>query len=115
MSDGSLPPIKVPHPHVEVRADVLGGSPVVAGTRVPVRRLWAWHRRGATVETLVKRYPKLGWAKVLGALAFAYDNEDLVEADLARERALLDAEGKGGKGDEAVPGAMKQVKLPFDS
>lgn len=103
-----LPPIKVQHPHVEARADLLGGSPVIVGTKVPVRRLWAWHRKGVSVETLVKRYPSLGWAKVLGGLAFAYDNEDVVEADLDRERALLETTDP-----EKVPGRMDQTQLPF--
>src|SRR5215813_7587947 len=102
-----LPPVKVPHPHVEVRSDLLAGSPCVRGTKVPVRRLWAWHRRGISVETLLKRYPQLGPARVLDALAFAYDNTELVEADLARERALM------GSQAEAVPGAMQQEDLPF--
>lgn len=69
---------------------MLGGSPVVRGSRVPVRRLWAWHRKGVTVETLVKRYARLDWARILSALAFAYDNQGLIEADLERERRLLD-------------------------
>ncbi len=85
-----LPPIKIHHPHVEARPDLLGGSPLVRGTRVPVRRLWAWHRKGVTIETLVKRYPALGPARVLDAMAFAYDNQELLEADLERERRLLD-------------------------
>ena len=102
-----LPPVKVPHPHVEVREDLLAGSPVVRGSKVPVRRLWAWHRRGTTVETLLKRYPQLGPARILSALAFAYDNSELVEADLTRERVLM-----GPKADE-VPGAMDQADLPF--
>jgi len=102
-----LPAVRVPHPHVEVAGDVMGGSPFVRGTRVPVRRLWSWHRRGVTVETLLKRYPSLGPARVLDALAFAYDNTELVEADLSREAALL-----GGRAEE-VPGAMEQEKLPF--
>lgn len=106
MSD--LPPVRVHHPHVDVRDDVLSGSPIVRGTRVPVRRLWAWHRRGVTVETLVKRYPALGPARVLGALSFAYDNQELMAVDLSREQALLDAEA------EKVPGSMEQTKLPFD-
>ncbi len=106
----ALPPVQVHHPHVEVRDDLLAGSPVVKGTKVPVRRLWAWHRKGVTVETLVKRYPTLGWAKVLGALAFAYDNQDLVEADLAREAALLEQSEA-----EKVPGRMQQERLPFGS
>jgi uncharacterized protein (DUF433 family) len=104
----SLPPVRVHHPHVEVRDELLSGSPVVRGSRVPVRRLWAWHRRGTTVETLLKRYPSLGPAGILDALAFAYDNPDLVEADLARERALM-----GNQADE-IPGAMVQQGLPFD-
>ncbi len=103
-----LPPVRVHHPHVEVRDDLMAGSPVVRGTKVPVRRLWAWHRKGVTVETLVKRYPSIGPAKVLCALAFAYDNEPLLVADLEREQALLDAEA------EKVPGAMAQTQLPFD-
>jgi uncharacterized protein (DUF433 family) len=111
MSD-RLPPVCVQHPHVEAREDMLGGSPVVQGSRVPVRRLWAWHRKGVSVETLVKRYPALGWAKVLDALAFAYDNEELVEADLDRERAFLESAGRRGDA-EPVPGQMHQTKLPF--
>ncbi len=104
----ALPGVKVQHPHVDVRGDVMGGSPVVKGTKVPVRRLWAWHRKGVSVETLVKRYPSLGWAKVLGALAFAYDNQELVEADLEREAALMEATEA-----EKVPGRMLQEALPF--
>lgn len=103
----SLPNVRVPHPHVEASPDILGGSPVVRGSRVPVRRLWAWHRRGITVETLLKRYPQLGPASILDALSFAYDNYELVEADLARERALLQGEA------EPIPGAMQQTSFPF--
>ena len=87
----ALPSQKIiSHPHVQTDPSVLGGSPYVRGTRIPVRRLWAWHRRGATVETLLKRYPQLGPARVLDALAFAYDNEALVENDLAQERQLME-------------------------
>lgn len=102
-----LPAVGVPHPHVDARDDLLAGSPCVRGTRVPVRRLWSWHRRGVSVETLLKRYPQLGPARVLDALSFAYDNPDLMAADLAREESLI------GPTADAVPGAMSQEKLPF--
>ncbi len=101
----TLPAVLVPHPHVAVEANVLDGSPYVRGTKVPVRRLWAWHRRGTTIETLLKRYPQLGPARVLDALAFAYDNQELMQADLAREQSLLD--------DEANKSPKAQTKLPF--
>jgi len=78
-----------PYPHVRIEADTLGGSPYIDGSRVPVRRLWAWHQSGVSIDTLLRRYPQLGPARVLGALAFAYDNMDLIEEDLAHERELL--------------------------
>lgn len=102
-----LPRVKVPHPHVRCDVTVLAGSPHVEGSRVPVRRLWAWHKSGTSVETLFKRYPQLGPAKVLDALSFAYDNQDVLEADLDREQKLL--EDRGPKPDRP----LAQLALPF--
>ena len=73
-----LPSVRIPHPHVIIDDD---GSPLVAGSRVPVRRLFAWHRQGTTVETLLRRYPQLGPSRILDALSFAYDNLELVTQD----------------------------------
>lgn len=103
--------ILVPHPHVRVDASVLGGSPYVVGSRVPVRRLWAFYRKGVTLDTLLRRFPRLGPAKILDALAFAYDNEEVILADIRREEQLLDraeAREKPAKG-----AAAQQMKLPF--
>lgn len=102
-----LPRVLVAHPHVSVDANDHAGSPLLRGTKIPVRRLWAWHKKGVTVETLVKRYPGVGWARVLDGLAFAYDNEALIEADLNRERTILNAD------PHPVPGRMRQTVFPF--
>jgi uncharacterized protein (DUF433 family) len=84
-----LPKTRIEHPHVIRDPAVYDDSPVIAGTRVPVRRLFGWHRQGTTVETLIRRYPQLGPARILDALAFAYDNLELMTADLLRERETL--------------------------
>src|SRR3954463_14337934 len=110
MAEPQLPRIRVPHPHVRCDASVLGGSPHVVGSRVPVRRLWAWHRGGAAVETLVKRYPNLGPARILDALAFAYDNQELMEADIAREQALFDLAGP-----DVGARPLAQMTFPFEA
>jgi uncharacterized protein (DUF433 family) len=106
----TLPVILVPHPHVRVDPRTLGGSPFVVGSRVPVRRLWAFYARGSSVETLLKRYPQLGPAKVFDALAFAFDNPEVIEADVAREREILERAGH-----EPMPraGGPEQIQLPF--
>ncbi len=107
----SLPIILVPHPHVRVDPKVLGGSPFVVGSRVPVRRLFGFYRNGASVETLLKRYPKLGPAQVMDALAFALDNLEVMDADLAREELLLE---RSGAKPEHGAAPLKQIALPFE-
>jgi len=93
----NLPIVLVPHPHVSVDANVLGGSPYVRGSRVPVRRIYAFYQAGASFEKLAKRYPQLGPAKVLDALSFALDNEDVIKADCEREEAFLAGHGVKAK------------------
>ena len=105
---GNLPIVLIPHPHVRVDSNVLGGSPYVVGTRVPVRRLWGFYRNGATVDTLIKRYPQLGAAKVFDALAFAWDNPEVMEADMQKEARLLQKDVARGAGRQ-----LKQMELPF--
>lgn len=79
----------IPHPHVRIDPNVLGGSPYVVGSRVPVRRIYSFHVSGVSVEGIFRRYPQLGPAKVLDALAFAYDNRAVIDADIEREKALV--------------------------
>lgn len=106
----TLPVVLIPHPHVRVDQNVLGGSPYVAGSRVPVRRLWSFFRDGASVERILKRYPQLGPAKVLDALAFALDNPEVLDADVAREQEIL---ARAGHREKKRSGEQAQIELPF--
>jgi uncharacterized protein (DUF433 family) len=106
----NLPIVLVPHPHVRVDEHVLGGSPHVVGSRVPVRRLWAFYRSGASIERILRRYPQLGPAKVFDALAFALDNSEVIEADLKHEEEIL---ARAGNRPAKQPTATDQMQLPF--
>jgi uncharacterized protein (DUF433 family) len=105
-----LPIVLVPHPHVRVDAHVLGGSPYVLGSRVPVRRLWAFFKNGTSVERILRRYPQLGAAKVFDALAFALDNPEVMTADVQREDEILKS---AGLAPANKPGRIEQMELPF--
>ena len=72
------------HPHVEVRADLCDGSPVIRGTRFPVRTLWRYLCRGSSVEALRRTVPEVSTAAFYDAISFAYDNVAVIEADLDR-------------------------------
>lgn len=104
-----LPMILVPHPHVRTDAGTMGGSPYVVGSRVPVRRLWAFYRKGIALDRLMRRYPRLGPAKILDALAFAYDNQEVIAADIEREQRLL----KVAEPEVKKSRALTQISLPF--
>jgi uncharacterized protein (DUF433 family) len=106
----TLPVVLVPHPHVRVDANVLGGSPYIAETRVPVRRVWAFFRDGTAVDKILKRFPQIQPAKIFDALAFALDNPEVLEADAAREREMLK---RTGQKLPARTHAPEQIELPF--
>ncbi len=106
----NLPIVLVPHPHVRVDKKVLAGSPHVAGSRVPVRRLYAFYRSGTPIEKILKRYPQLSPAKVFDALAFALDNPEVMEADIEREADLI--QQRGARRAKRRP-SLRQVELPF--
>lgn len=91
---------------MRVDRNILGGSPFVVGSRVPVRRLWVFYKNGASVEVLIKRYPRLGPGKILDALAFAFDNREVVEQDIEHEQEML------AQAAETKP--PPQLDLPFD-
>lgn len=90
---------------------MLGGSPFVTGSRVPVRRLYAFYESGATIEQLLKRFPHLSPAKVFDALAFALDNPEVMDADMAREADMLK---RATRRSPARPHGAEQMSLPFE-
>ena len=82
------------------------------GSRVPVRRILSFFRDGTRIETILKRFPQLGAARVLDALAFALDNPEVMDADAARESVLLSHAGHA-KSKNSLAG--RQMDLPFES
>jgi uncharacterized protein (DUF433 family) len=82
---------KINHPHITVDPQVCGGSPIVGGTRFPVRSVVYYVLRlGMTPEELVHKFPHMNLAQVHDALAYYYDNRAEIEQDIAQneERAV---------------------------
>jgi len=75
---------KVAHPHITSDPNICGGSPIISGTRFPVRSavIFILHH-GLTPEELVARFPHLTLAQIHDALAYFYDNRKEIEKDMA--------------------------------
>lgn len=70
-------------PHIERRAGVCGGEPVIKGTRIMVALIAELEQQGKTVDEIVALYPHLTHAQVYDALAYYYDNKE--EVDRSRQ------------------------------
>jgi len=78
--------------HVERRPGVCGGVPVIRGTRFPVRSVVVYAlRQGMTPEEIVREWCHLTLAQVHGALAYYYDHQAEIDADLAAVGRQFDA------------------------
>ena len=81
---------QVRHPHVWRKPGVCGGSPVIRGTRFPVRSVVEYVlRSGMTPEEMVREWTHLTLAQVYDAISFYYDHKAEIDRDIrANERAF---------------------------
>jgi uncharacterized protein (DUF433 family) len=77
------PTADVIHPYVESRPDVQGGRPVIKGSRFPVSSIVLNHRRGLSVEEILREFPWLRPAEVYDALSYSYDHRDQIDQEIA--------------------------------
>lgn len=76
--------LRVRHPYIVSRKGYCGGSPVIAGTKFPVRSVVNYVlRQGMTPEELVAEFHHLSLAQVHDALSYYYDNQAEIDRDLA--------------------------------
>jgi len=71
------------HPYVISQANFCGGSPVIKGTKFPVRSVVTYVlQQGLSPEELVKEFSHLTLAQVYDALSYYYDNKELIDKDI---------------------------------
>jgi uncharacterized protein (DUF433 family) len=84
MQDGSSTGANgVRNPHIERRADVCQGKSVVRGTRIKVSQIvLEYERLGWTPDQIVDAHPHLTLAQIHAALAYYYENQAEIDAEL---------------------------------
>lgn len=73
------------HPYVVMREDILGGAPVIRGTRTPVRAVAQLWKFGLPPEEIVDHLPHLNLAQVFDALSFYQDRRRQIDGEIRRE------------------------------
>jgi uncharacterized protein (DUF433 family) len=81
---------QVRHPYVHRKLGVCGGSPVIRGTRFPVRSVVIYVlRQGMTPEEVVREWPHLKLEHVYDALSYYYDHRNEVDRDIRHADRLF--------------------------
>jgi uncharacterized protein (DUF433 family) len=71
----------MPHDRIEINPDVMGGKPVIRGTRVPVELVLRKLGAGMPTEAILADHPRLTPEDIRAAQAFAADylvDEDVI-------------------------------------
>ncbi|MGO9273732.1 MAG: DUF433 domain-containing protein [Terriglobia bacterium] len=74
--------------HLYVARDdgILGGEPIIKGTRTPVRAVVENRRLGVAPEDIPKGLPHLTLAQVYDALSYYSDHQDEIDSYIERNR-----------------------------
>lgn len=77
------------YPHITRNRAVLGGIPIVAGTRTPVRSIAGYYQMGLSVDEVLQSLPHLSAAQVHAALAYYFDHQKEIDRDIARNNDVV--------------------------
>lgn len=74
------------HPYIERIPGVVGGEPVIVGTRTPVRAIVERWKFGESPEVIQSHYPHLRLAHIFDALSYYEDNRQEIDQYIVENR-----------------------------
>ena len=74
--------IRTEHKYIIKDSNIYGGSPIIQGTRIPVKAIVIHYQRGMTIEDILEGYPSITPAQLFDALSYYHDNKKEIEEDI---------------------------------
>lgn len=74
------------HPYVVRHPTIGNGEPIIKDTRIAVRLIAGYYKRGAAVEEIERDYPFLSAAAIHDAISYYLDHQEEIEALLEANR-----------------------------
>lgn len=78
------------HPYIGSYAELAGGEPVIAGTRVSVRAIIEYDRLYRDVERILRALPHLTREQIQDALAYYADHSEEIDSYIERNANAYD-------------------------
>lgn len=86
---------KTKHPYIVSLKTHCGGSPVITGTKFPVRSVVFYVlKQGMTPEELVKEFSHLTLPQIYDALSYYYENQEEIDKELSLTESDLKIQAK---------------------
>ncbi len=76
------PAQKLQYAHITSNPEIAHGAPLIEGTRIKVRTIAGYYQMGMDVDDILATLPHLLPAQVHSALAYYFDHQDEIDADL---------------------------------
>jgi uncharacterized protein (DUF433 family) len=81
--EGAIPVIRE---YIGIKPGYCGGKPHILGHRIKVKHVAIWYERmGMSPVEIVEQHPTISMAQVHAALAYYYDHQDDIKAEIAEE------------------------------
>lgn len=78
------------HRYIVTNNEILGGEPIITGTRTPVRAIVELWRLGVLPETIPSQLPHLTLAQVFDALSYYSDHQVEINLHIEQNRIPQD-------------------------
>jgi uncharacterized protein (DUF433 family) len=99
--------------YIGVKPGYCGGRPHILGHRIKVKHVAVWHEQmGMTPTEIVATYPTITLAQVHAALAYYYDHQGEIQAEIEEERRFVE---KLRAGQPSILEKVRQRNAPDDS
>lgn len=82
----ALSPRKIEHLHIATDKAILGGTPIIKGTRISVANVAGYYLMGLSPEEIQRELPHLSFAQVFDALAFYFNHREAIDRELEKDR-----------------------------
>jgi uncharacterized protein (DUF433 family) len=74
------------HTYVVTNDQILGGEPVIKGTRTPVRAIVEMYQLGLSPEEIPNHLPHLTLAQIFDALSYYNDHQEMIHEYIKQNR-----------------------------
>lgn len=75
---------RINHLYITQKKGICGGSPIISGTRTPIRSIVGYYKMGLSPEEILEGLPYLTLSQIYDALSYYFDHQEEIEMDIAR-------------------------------